>query len=104
MEKEEVYKIQCDVTRKIGENDNGKYDFLVYDAWDKKGKKCALKFTRDCEGKPNKPGCYFLNILKKDIRQDKQSRHREYWVRAVQSYEEYDGFTNNGDNEEDLPF
>lgn len=104
MEKES-YKIQCDVVRKVGENENGKYDFLVYEGWDKRGKKCSLKFTRDCEGsKPNKAGCYYINVLKKDIKPDKRSRYREYWIRAVQSFEEYDGFSNNADNEEDLPF
>lgn len=104
MEKEKEYRIQCDVIRKVGENDNGKYDFLTYQAWDTHGKRCTLKFTKDCEGQPKKAGCYFITILKKDIKQDKSSRFRQYWVRAVQSFEEYDGFSSNADNEEDLPF
>lgn len=100
----ESYKIQCDVERKVGENDNGKYDFLTYTAWDTRGKRSTLKFTKACEGQPKKPGCYFLTINKKDITQDKSSRFRQYWVRAVESFEEYDGFSNRTDNEEDLPF
>lgn len=99
---EDNYKIQCDVHRIKGEKDGKSYDFLTYTAYDKQGKKCKLKLTKDCANYPKKEGCYYLNIAKADIRRDKQVKYREYWVRNIVSYDEFDGFDDS--NEEDLPF
>lgn len=96
-----IYKIQVDVKRIKGEKDGKKYDFLTYTAYDKRGKKSKLKFTKTAQNVPNEEGCFTLTISSTDINRDKSTKYNEYWVKNVDSYSVYDGFTS---TEDDLPF
>lgn len=95
------YLIQCDVKRIKGEKDGKKYDFFSYTAYDKRGKKSKLKFTKDAKNVPAEEGCFTLTIDKTKINRDKSTKFNEYWVKDVIKFEVYDGFTQ---DEEDLPF
>lgn len=96
------YFIECEVTRIKGETKDGKkYDFLSYTAYDKKGRKSKLKFTKDAEGMPKEEGLFTLEISPKMINRDKQTRYNEYWVKGVISYKHYDGYA---EDDEELPF
>lgn len=95
------YLIQCDVTRIKGEKDGKKFDFLTYTAYDKRGKKSKLKFTKDANNVPQEEGCYTLTIDKSKINRDKTTKYNEYWVKDVIKYEIYDGFAQ---EDEELPF
>lgn len=95
------YTIQVDVKRIKGEKDGKKYDFLTYTAYDKRGKKSKLKFTKDASNVPNEEGCFTLTIDKTKINRDKSTKYNEYWVKDVVKYEIYDGFNT---KDEDLPF
>lgn len=103
-ENENEYKIQCDVERRTGtsKKTGQDYNFLVFKAWNKRGRRVDLKLLRECEGQPKKEGCYYLTIEKGDIKPDKRSRFEAYYVRKVKSFEEYDGFK--ATDNEDLPF
>ena len=101
VENAQNYKIQCDVVRVKGEKEGKKYDFLSYTAYDKKGRKSRLKFTKTARNIPDKEGIYVLEIEPKDINRDKTTKYNEYWVRNVVSYSVYDGFTQ---DDEELPF
>lgn len=96
-----IYKIQVDVKRIKGEKEGKKYDFLTYTAYDKRGKKSKLKFTKTAQNVPADEGCFTLTILTTNINRDKSTKYNEYWVKNVESYEIYDGFTA---TEDDLPF
>lgn len=96
-----IYDITMEVARIKGEKDGKKYDFLAYSGYDKHGKKCKFKFTKDCQGQPVNEGIYVCKIDKTMINKDKSSRYNDYWVRKVESYTDYDGFKG---NDEDLPF
>jgi uncharacterized protein YxeA len=100
-ENSNVYLIQCDVTRIKGEKDGKKYDFFSYTAYDKRGKKSKIKFTKDAKNVPQEEGCYTLYIEKTQINRDKTTKYNEYWFKDVIKYEIYDGFTQ---DEEELPF
>lgn len=95
------YLIECEVTRVKGEKESKKYDFLSYTAYDKKGRKAKLKFTKDAEGMPKEEGLFILEIDPKQINRDNGTRYNEYWVRGVVSFKHYDGFTQ---HDEELPF
>ena len=95
------YNIQVDVKRVKGEKDGKKYDFLSYTAYDKRGKKSKLKFTKDAKNVPQDEGSYTLTIEKSKINRDKSTKYNEYWVKDVVKFEIYDGFNT---KDEDLPF
>lgn len=102
--KKDIYEIQMDAIRVKGERDGKAYDFLSFEGYDKKGKKCRFKFTKDCAENydiPEEEGTYIFKINKKDINKDKQSRYSIYWVRAIESVQDFEGTF---DNDEDLPF
>ena len=100
-ENSNVYLIQCDVKRIKGEKDGKKYDFLTFTAYDKRGKKSKLKFTKEASNVPQEEGCFTLVIEKSKINRDKSVKFNEYWVKDVVKYEVYDGFAT---KDEDLPF
>ena len=95
------YKIRVEAKRIKGERDGKKYDFLSFEGFDKNGRKCRFKFTKDCNDVPEEEGEYIMTVDRAYINKDKQSRFNNYWVKEVISFEEYDGFT---PNEDDLPF
>ena len=95
------YLIQCDVVRIKGEKDGKKYDFLSYVAYDKKGRKSKLKFTKTAKNIPSEEGIYVLEIEPSKINRDKTTKYNEYWVKDIISYKTYDGFTQ---DDEELPF
>lgn len=101
--KKDDYKIVVEVRRIAGTRKDGtKYDFVVYEGYDKKGKKCEFRLTKECKGQPVKPGSYVLTIEHDKLSKDKSRRFNTFWIRDVKGYEVYDGIKT--DDDDDLPF
>lgn len=100
----EFYNIDVEVKQIKGTRDDGsKYDFLVYEGIDKRGKVCKIKFRKDLTPQlPKTPGDYVLTVDKRHIARDKKSKYLVYWVRQIISFEEK--IFEDVDNTEDLPF
>lgn len=86
------------VSKKTG----SKYDFLTYEGVDTNGKKCEFKFTKACKNYPQEEGSFTLHIPDGGISKDKGSIYERFWIRAVDSYEVFDGFK--AVDDDDLPF
>lgn len=79
-----------------------KYDFLTYSGVETNGKRCEFKFTKACKNIPHEEGSFTLHIPDGGISKDNASIYERFWIRAIDSYEVFDGFKVIDDD--DLPF
>ena len=74
------------------EVDGEKRSFVSFTTVDKKGRKCRLKFTKECENVPKKAGKYKMIIDKNNMNIDKNSIYYTVWVEQIETVEKVDKF------------
>lgn len=102
---EELKKLIVNVRRLTGvsKKTNKKYDFLTYEGFDTNNRKVTFKLTKAVTNAPKTEGVYVWMVKPENISKDKSSRFNQYWIRGIESVEDYKG-PEPKDDYADLPF
>ena len=105
VKKIEVKKLIVNARRLIGvsKKTNKKYDFLTYEGFDTNNRKVTFKLTKAVTNAPKTEGAYVWRVKPENISKDNTSRFNQYWIRGIESVEDYKG-PESKDEYEDLPF
>lgn len=102
---EELKKLIVNARRLTGvsKKTNKKYDFLTFEGFDTNNRKVTFKLTKAVTNAPTREGAYVWMVKPENISKDKASRFNQYWIRGIESVEDYKG-PELKDDYEDLPF
>lgn len=102
---EDLKKLIVNVRRLTGvsKKTNKKYDFLTYEGYDTHNKKVTFKVIQAVKNAPTIEGTYVWMVKPENISRDKSSRFNQYWIRGIESVEDYKG-PEPKDDYADLPF
>jgi len=77
------------VERIVGENANGKYDFLAYNTFDKQGKKWKVSFRKEVKNMPQKEGQFTLIVRNDKMSFDRSNKYRKMYIHEIIAVEEF---------------